>query len=1092
MSNNRRLFVWALCLTVCMILSSAASAQDERLRLKAYGSYEYIRGYDKDTIYVKDSVVCTYGVWTFASDTVMFIKNEAVLLKGHAFAEDTANQINADIIKYDINRRTVTATGEKVVIISRIDSLKAVGHNAWFSRDSSLFRMSMRPTMYVNYEDTARMIQIMADRLAFNSSDKIGYADGDVIIRQTDTESKAARAILYADKDIVTLLGGKPVAKRKDSYISGDTLVFFSDDGRLERINVMGNALGDFTEPNKSDSLQTDHFELKAFDLDFYFAGGELNTVIAARQAYSFYSPAVIDSSEVVRNHASGDTIKLYLVDGSLSAVNIIGGAEGQYLSGHKAKGDHVSVLVVDTIEYCGRRIDYDLRDSTIVLTGEAEVISGKMSLAAARIDYLTTRELVLAYDDSAVVADTGLIYYPVILNDGSEQLLGSYLEYSLANERGLIHQSKTEYQEAFYRGQDLYRVEKDVYYVKNGVYIPCEREDGGVSFWARNMKMIRGDKIIARPVVFHIEKIPLMIVPYYVFPIKPGRHSGFLPFKIGNFEQGSRYLQNVGYYWAASEYWDLKGSMDYFEDYGLKFNGELLYNVRYKFNGSLSGSYGSDSYYVNYEKVRKERWSVVANHAHTVSPTLSIRASGNFISDKSYYTDFSTDENDRLNRNIKSQLSISKRFGNTAVSAQFSHTDNIDDESRSDLLPSASISFPSRRLFGSSPKDDGGQVKGSWYNDIYLNYNINIRNFSSRKTLADSTRSRREYAVIDHNTGLSLPFSLFRYLKFNLSLPYQETWYKVFETDQSIDAGIDASRLYRRYAYSASMSAGTDLYGNVTPNAFGLEALRHVLTPRVTYSYAPKITKNDAVRSYTGSGGGSSYESQSMTFSLSQLFQAKIKSGEQSKNLTLLTLNHSLSYNFEAEGRKFSDLTTSAQTTLLKYVSMSAGIVHELYEPNTDNLKICFPYLKSFYISSSFKTSGIFGHYHSAAPCNGPDCGGNDAEASEQSWDLSVRHYYQESGRGDSFRKAHTIDFTLELKPSPNWRVIYSQYYDIAADNIVRRSVEVHRALGCWQGRFYWKPDGSNSGYGFVINVIQIPDIKVEKSESGTRAPFF
>ncbi len=1057
------------------------------------GRTRYIRGHDKDTIFVKDSVVCTYGVWTFSSDTVMFIKDEAIRLKGHALAQDTANQIDADIIDYDIAKRTVTANGKKVTIISRIDSLKAIGNNAWFSRDSSIFRMFNRPILYVNFEDTARMIQIVADRIAFNSADKIGYADGDVVIRQQDTESKSERAIMYGDNDVVTLLGGNPVAQRKDSYITGDTLVFFSHKGNLDRITVMGDAKGDFTEPNKSDSSRQDHFELKAFDLDFYFAGGDLKTVIAARQAYSFYNPAVIDSQETVKNYASGDTIKLYLVDKSLSEVNIIGGAEGQYLSGKKPANDTLTGPVVDTIDYNGNRIDYNLDDSTIVLTGQAKVVSGKMSLAAAKVDYLTTRQLVLAYDDSSKVNDTGLVYYPVILNDGTEELLGSYMEYSLETERGLIHQSKTEYQQAFYHGQDLYRVEKDVYYVKNGVYIPCDREDGGVSFWSRNMKMIRGDKIIARPVVFRIEKLPLMIVPYYVFPVKPGRHSGFLPFKIGNFERGSRYLQNVGYYWAASEFWDLKGSMDYFEDYGLKFNGEFRYNVRYKFNGSIAGSFGSDSRFESYQQVRQQRWSLVVNHSQTVSPTMSIRASGNFVSDKSYYTDFSSNENDRLNRNIKSQLSIAKRFGNTALSAQFTHTDNLDEESRSDLLPSASISFPSRPLFGSPKKSDDGQTKGSWYNDIYMNYNISMRNYSSRNTLTDGTKSRREYAVVNHSTGLSTPFTLFRYLKFTLSMPYQETWYKVFETDQSIDAGIDASKFYRRYAYSASVSAGTDLYGNVEPNLFGLQALRHVLTPRIAYSYAPEITKNDAVKNYTGTGGGSSSKSQSMTFSLSQLFQAKVKSGEQSRNLTLLTLNHSLSYNLEAKGRKFSDLTTTAQTSILKYINMSGSIIHELYKPGTDELNLFSPYLKSFNISTRFSTSGVFGHYRSVLPCSDPNCQGGDIETSDQTWNLSVRHYYQESGRGDSFNKTHTIDFTLEIKPSPNWDVVYSQYYDIANDNTVRRSIEVHREMGCWQGRFYWKPNGSNSGYGFIINVIQIPDIKVEKSESGsTRAPFF
>ena len=169
----------------------------------------------------------------------------------------------------------------------------------------------------------------------------------------------------------------------------------------------------------------------------------------------------------------------------------------------------------------------------------------------------------------------------------------------------------------------------------------------------------------------------------------------------------------------------------------------------------------------------------------------------------------------------------------------------------------------------------------------------------------------------------------------------------------------------------------------------------------------------------------------------------------------------------------------------------MSASMVHELYEPDTENLKLWSPYLSSFNISSSFSTSGIFGQYSSILPCGDPNCQGDEIEKTDQTWSFSARHYYSESGRDDNFRKTHTIDFGLEFRPSPNWRIEYSQYYNIADHNTVRRNVEVWREMGCWQGRFYWRPNGSNSGYGFIINVIQIPDIKVEKSESGTRAPF-
>jgi hypothetical protein len=109
-----------------------------------------------------------------------------------------------------------------------------------------------------------------------------------------------------------------------------------------------------------------------------------------------------------------------------------------------------------------------------------------------------------------------------------------------------------------------------------------------------------------------------------------------------------------------------------------------------------------------------------------------------------------------------------------------------------------------------------------------------------------------------------------------------------------------------------------------------------------------------------------------------------------------------------------------------------------------------------------------------------------------EQSWDLRVKHYYRESGRGSAFTKIHTVDFSAEVVPTPNWKFRYRQYYYIEGDRTVKRSLEVERRLNCWHGKFRWNIDGSNPGYGFVISLIQIPEIKFQKSESGIQSSLF
>jgi len=1101
LGKNGRKAIGLLMITVLIIGTALGADEQLPLRLLHSDTYEYIRGQDYDTIFITGSVAFSRGIGSLVADTAIWVKGKNIILAGNVFVEDTVYQISADRIDYDLNYNTARAFGDTVIIISEVDSLMAVGTNAYYCRDSAVFRMHDRPTIYFNYQDSSRMGTIRAERVALNSEDKIGYADGDVMITQFETQSHSGRAIMYLEEDVL-FLTDMPIARRHESEISGDTLIFLTDRESLRRIHVFGGGEGSFKEPSKEDSSLFDISELRATELEFALENGKLDSIKASGQAFSLYRPAAEEGAEVVKNEVSGDTIKLRMEDESLNRVDVIGGAEGYYMTGKYSIRDSVQLYVEDTVDYSADKIDYTLVDSTITLQGSSYVSDGAITLKARRIKYNTARELVTAFDDT-LETDSGAVYYPVVLEDKAEEIFGSYLEYSLRTDRGLIRQSKSSMDIEHYTGGELYRREKEVYYVEDGTYCSCEYEDADYHFWAKHMKLIQGDKIIARPVVFFIEKIPLLIVPYYVFPIKPDRHSGFLSFKFGNFSRGGRYIHNVGYYWAASEYWDLLGALDYTENFGFNYRGEFKYNVRYKMSGSLSGSYANESRYLNsISYLNSKRWRITGRHSHTVSPTLSINAYGEFLSDKSYYTDFSTDLEDRLKNNIRSQVSLSKRWDRATLSAQFLHDVALADESRTDQLPRASLSFSPFLPFGSPAKDEQGREVRKWYHNFSLRYGVNLNNFSSRQTIeeVDTTgstpdtttyRSRREYITVDHSASFSGSFNLLKYLKFNPSLNCQETWYKIFETDQSRQAGIEASTFYRRFAYSASLSASTELYGVVNPNLLGLEGLRHVMTPRIGYTWRPEINRHDNIKSYAGVGGGGS-RSQALSFSLGHLFQAKVRSGEESRRLDLFSVNSSLSYDFEAPERKFSLLTTGIQTSLLRSLTLSASMVHDLYEEGTDELRWWSPYLKSFTLSSQLSFSKTMGEYEG----NLLDTLSSPLEwksgyGTEQKWRFSVRHSYTESGKGVTFGKVHQVSFSVSGNLTPTINFTYAQSYDFVSHKTINRRLQLVKKFKCWEGHFSWVPDGSNAGYYFRINVISIPDIKFEKKQTGIRDAF-
>lgn len=1085
MLKRNLVYIFFICTIAYLPLSAT---DDSPLYLQHSDTYEFIRGIDRDTVFITGSVAFKRGAGTLLADTAIWTRGESIVLIGNVYVQDSLYQLSAHRVVYDINNNSADAVGDTVIIISEVDSVLAKGTNAYYDRDSSIFRMWDRPTVFLNFQDSSRLIQVDADRIALDSEGKIGYADGEVIIRQSDTESRSNQALMYLDDDILLLLG-EPVALRRESEIKGDTLILYAEHGSLKRIHVFGNGEGNFKEPSNKDSSVYDISELKASEIEFNLNKKVLENIIASGQAYSHYRPGVKSGSENVENNVSGDTIKLFMEDERLVLVQVIGGAEGEYLTGKYQSKDTIAIYVEDTVKYVSDYIHYAIDDSIIILTGNASVESKTVFLSAHRIRYNTSRELVTAFDDSIQV-DTATAYIPVVLRDGSEEIIGSYLEYSMETKKGMIRQSKSDYQNAYYGGKELFREKKDIYYVDAGTYTSCDHEQPHFHFWSKNMKLIQNDKLIARPVVFYIEKVPLMIFPYYVFSTKPGRHSGFLSFKLGNFERGQRYISNVGYYWAASEYWDLMAALDYYEDYGLTYRGTIRYNWRYRLSGSISGSYANESRYVNYEELKTKRWRMSFGHSQTISPTFSIRANGTFLSDKSYYTDYSTDLDDRLNRNLRSQVSVSKRWGKASLSAQFVHDVDLDKESRTDRLPTATLSLPSRPIFGSPSKGESGKASRRWYHNFYVNYRVGLNNYSNRTTDTSGLRSRKEFLTLDHHSSFSASFALSNYLRLNPSFRYQETWYKIFETDQSLEKDIDASELYRRYAYSASVSASTDLYGTIHPNIFGLEGLRHVVTPSVSFSWAPEITRLDDIRSYTGAGGGGSKQ-KTMSFSLRQLFQAKVKSGEQSRKIDLLSIGSSASYNFEAEGKKLSNLSTSIHTSLLRNINLSANMVHDLHEPDTDKVRWWSPSLLSFSISTRFHTRGILGEYRSAGS-EGTLSSIYDRTVTKQSWSLAVSHHYSESGKGQYFQKRHTINFNARLNLTPSLDVNYTQNYDIGRDKTVSRRIEISKKLHCWDGHFYWVPDGSNKGYYFRLNVISIPDIKFEKSESGVRGAFF
>lgn len=1158
----RGMHTLAIILLLCLVAARLPAQTFEKFQIQHADKWEVIFTPPPETHYVSGSVIFETESGLIYCDSAVWRKGESVILRGSVIIDDADYYLVADSVRYDLGTEKALALGKYVELWNKKDSLFAVGTHAYFDRDGDFFEMEQRPTLFLNYPDSARMVEVIGDRIEYDAATEIAQAAGRVKITSTEMQSESGCAIMNRRANVLDL-SQQPIARRKQSVISGELISVYMNAESIERIDVIDSARGEFNEPVDSAASEFDRSILTGNRIIFDFAFGQLYQVTCWGQAYSWYYPSSRGKPEFTENTVSGDTILFSVLNERLQEVDVVGGAIGTYRHGEDKLVDSSIVQVVDTINYDGRYINYNLADSLITLEVGSHVQSASVELDAYEIQLETDNKMIRAYSaellSDSLGADRIRPYtaqfqpnpIPVQLKDGEELLLGDYLEYSIDTEKGRILKSKSAYETGFYYGNRVFRSTKNIFYVEQGRYTTCDADEPHFHFYSSSMKLIEDDKLIAKPVVFYLGRLPLLALPYYVFPLKKGRHSGVLPFTFGNFERGDRYVSNLGYYWAASEYWDWQGAFDYFERARtIKLSSQLRWAKRYAYSGNIQINYARET---NYSQAfssanlggesERIRWALVGAHTQEVTPTFKFSANGQYQSDKTYYNDFSVNLDDRLNRNTRSQVTFSKRFGKAvSLTGSATHDVNLDARSRTDQLPRLNLSLPVWNPFGTGQLDDNGQLQSHWYNQLVVTYRPDLVNFSSRITLdsllppvyqvdtipdtvyapdssftvediIDSTliaqdtlsrRSRREYTRVNHSASIQAPLKLARFITFNPSLSYTETWFKIYETDQSRKAGIETGSLYRTHAYRFASSLSTNLYGTIYPNLGGLLGLRQVISPTVTYGYAPKSNQYPEVRSYAGGGAGTARTSSAMTVSVKHVYQAKVKRNDTEKNLELVEISHAFSYDFEQEDRKFSDLSTSFRSSILPNVSFYGSMTHSLYKPGTNDLSFFSPYLESFRFSTSFSLAGtrsIFDEAAGPGPGRGVDSASQLANPTAPSaatgttgkgWNLSVAYDYEQSGRGTAFRKQAFAKMNLRFWLTPTTTVSYSHYYDFDRHKTINSQVSIVKTLHCWTGTFFWVPTGSNRGYGFRLYVTAIPSLKFDNSQNPLSSSYF
>ena len=167
-------------------------------------------------------------------------------------------------------------------------------------------------------------------------------------------------------------------------------------------------------------------------------------------------------------------------------------------------------------------------------LYGNSETQYQTLDLKAERINVNWDSGTLTAHGVADTSKKDSVIGKP-IMKDGGEEYHGDKIGYNFRTRKGKIDIGTTHMENGYYVGQQIKKVEAEELFVADGRFTSCDSADPHYYFASPKMKVYVHDKIVAEPVYFYVADVPLLALPFGVFPSHNGRASGLIMPAYGN-----------------------------------------------------------------------------------------------------------------------------------------------------------------------------------------------------------------------------------------------------------------------------------------------------------------------------------------------------------------------------------------------------------------------------------------------------------------------------------------------------------------------------------------------------------------------------
>jgi len=745
----------------------------------------------------------------------------------------------------------------------------------------------------------------------------------------------------------------------------------------------------------------------------------------------------------------------------------------------------------------------------------------------------------------------------------GTMSFKSKQIRYNYTSKRGYIKTVFTKQDEGYLHGTVVKKMENDITYVKSGAYTTCDLpEDPHFAFRFGRAKVIPGKRVITGPAFLEIAGVSTpILVPFGYFPSRSGRHSGLILPTYGETDTRGFYFQNLGYYFAISQYFDLTVVGDIYTHGSWAVRPSARYAKRYKYSGNVNFGYAlnrmgsEDSPDFQIKKDFEFHW----NHTQDpkARPRSTFSANVNIVSNTYNKYNLSSSTQSYLSNTFTSSVNYSTNFGGKVyLNLNFNHSQNTLSKTINLVLPQISMAvnqfYPFRR------KNPVGNLK--WYEKITMKYNLDMEN---RYYTYDSLLFRGNWIDslqngIRHAIPINASVNVFKFFTWTNSVNLTDRMYfktirKYYQKDTIISAGDTILPGYKTRQVSGfanvvdasfSSSINTRIYGMYQFKKGPLVAIRHMVTPSLSFSFAPgmggsnmgyyRYIENDTNKKNPQKysvfeqgiyGSPQQFNAGIVSFALSNNLEMKVKSKKDTvsgtKKIPLIDdLTLRISYDLARDSLNWSPLQLSARSTIIKGLTLQYAAQWDMYVHDTLGRRINQTTLSAYNKLLKFDNSSLdIGFNYSlssdkvkkkktATANTNANTNAATALTTQQKaeavpdydyyvdfdipWSFNVSYNFHYTNSFNSSyghnidQVVQTLGFGGQLNITPKWKITLTTGWDFTHGQLSYTSINVYRDLHCWEMSFGWVPKGGQQNWNFSINIkaSMLQDLKLNKKK--------